>query len=155
MCPSLIEIGSKTTEKKSAQTNRQTNRHYENNGHLAVNQKCPMNKNVKPAMILSAVAAVKVNDTDMCVHVCVQVCVHVCVHRCTVPRRRSQPLSCLVVRGAGVSTTRSRSCRRPVYDRSPTLSARIYIPHARHISSSRYDSAGDSTDMVRMPIGVN
>jgi len=34
----LIEIGSKTAEKKSAQTNRQTNRHYENNGHLAVNQ---------------------------------------------------------------------------------------------------------------------
>jgi len=42
-CPSLIEIGSKTAEKNSAQTNkqtdRQTNRHYENNGHLAVNQK--------------------------------------------------------------------------------------------------------------------
>ena len=37
-CPSLIEIGSKTAEKNSAQTNRQTNRHYENNGHLAVNQ---------------------------------------------------------------------------------------------------------------------
>jgi len=34
----LIEIGSKTGEKNSAQTNRQTNRHYENNGHLAVNQ---------------------------------------------------------------------------------------------------------------------
>jgi len=43
MCASLIEIGSKTAEKISAQTNkqtdRQTNRHYENNGHLAVNQK--------------------------------------------------------------------------------------------------------------------
>jgi len=39
MCPSFIEIGSKTAEKNSAQTNRQTNRHYENNGHLAVNQK--------------------------------------------------------------------------------------------------------------------
>jgi len=40
MCSSLIEIGSKTAEKNSAQTNRQTetNRHYENNGHLAVNQ---------------------------------------------------------------------------------------------------------------------
>ena len=42
MYPSLIEIGSKTAEKKSAQTNRQTDkqtdRHYENNGHLAVNQ---------------------------------------------------------------------------------------------------------------------
>jgi len=38
MCPSLIEIGSKTAEKNSAQINRQTNRHYENNGHLAVNQ---------------------------------------------------------------------------------------------------------------------
>jgi len=42
MCPSLIQIGLKTAEKNSAQTNRQTdrqtNRHYENNGHLAVNQ---------------------------------------------------------------------------------------------------------------------
>jgi len=40
MCPSLIEIGSKTAEKNSAQTNRQTNKQtdYENNGHLAVNQ---------------------------------------------------------------------------------------------------------------------
>jgi len=35
----LIEIGSKTAEKNYAQTNRQANRHYENNGHLAVNQK--------------------------------------------------------------------------------------------------------------------
>jgi len=35
----LIEIGSKTAEKNSAQTNRQRDRHYENNGHLAVNQK--------------------------------------------------------------------------------------------------------------------
>jgi len=37
----LIEIGSKTAEKKlctNKQTDRQTNRHYENNGHLAVNQ---------------------------------------------------------------------------------------------------------------------
>jgi len=38
----LIEIGSNTAEKNSAQTNKQTNRqtdrHYENNGHLAVNQ---------------------------------------------------------------------------------------------------------------------
>ena len=46
MCPSLIQIGSKTAEKNSAQTNnqtdRQTNRHYENNGHLAVNQKCAL-----------------------------------------------------------------------------------------------------------------
>jgi len=39
MYPSLIQIGSKTAEKNSAQTNRQTERHYENNGHLAVNQK--------------------------------------------------------------------------------------------------------------------
>jgi len=43
MCPSLIQIGSKTAEKNSAQTNkqthRQTDRHYENNGDLAVNQK--------------------------------------------------------------------------------------------------------------------
>ena len=36
MCPCLIEIGSKTAEKNC--TNKQTNRHYENNGHLA-NQK--------------------------------------------------------------------------------------------------------------------
>jgi len=47
MCPSLIEIGSKTAERNSAQTKKQTNRqtdrktdkHCENNGHLAVNQK--------------------------------------------------------------------------------------------------------------------
>jgi len=38
MCPSLIQTGSKTAEKNSAQTNKHTNRHYENNGHLAVNQ---------------------------------------------------------------------------------------------------------------------
>jgi len=46
MCPSLIQIGSKTAEENSAQTkkqtdkqtDKQTNRHYENNGHLAVNQ---------------------------------------------------------------------------------------------------------------------
>jgi len=38
MCPSVIEIGSKMAEKNSAQTNKQTNRHYENNGHLAMNQ---------------------------------------------------------------------------------------------------------------------
>ena len=43
MCPSLIEIGSKTAEKNSAQTNSQTNRHYENNGHMAVNQKPLLN----------------------------------------------------------------------------------------------------------------
>jgi len=34
----LIEIGLKTAEKNSAQTKKQTDRHYENNGHLAVNQ---------------------------------------------------------------------------------------------------------------------
>ena len=44
MCPSLIQIGSKTAEKTlhkqtNKQTDKQTNRHYENNGHLAVNQK--------------------------------------------------------------------------------------------------------------------
>ena len=37
-----MEIRSKTAEKNSAQSNkqtdRQTNRHYENNGHLAMNQ---------------------------------------------------------------------------------------------------------------------
>jgi len=40
----LIEIGSKTAEKNSAQTNRQTDRHYENNGHLAVNQQLTLNR---------------------------------------------------------------------------------------------------------------
>jgi len=35
MCRSLIEIGWKTNK----QTDEQTDRHYENNGHLAVNQK--------------------------------------------------------------------------------------------------------------------
>ena len=43
MFPSLIQIRSKTAEKNAAQTNRQTNRHYENNGHLAVNQKYDIN----------------------------------------------------------------------------------------------------------------
>jgi len=39
MCPSLIQIASKTAEKNSAQTNKKkTDRHYENNGHLSVNQ---------------------------------------------------------------------------------------------------------------------
>ena len=43
MCPSLIQIGSKTAEKTlhkqtNKQTHRQTDRHYENNGHLAVKQ---------------------------------------------------------------------------------------------------------------------
>jgi len=47
MCPSLIQIGSKTTEKNSAQTNRQTNRHYKNNGHLAVNQNKPHSHNAE------------------------------------------------------------------------------------------------------------
>jgi len=39
----LIQIGSKTAEKNSAQTNKQTNtdKHYKNNGHLAVNQLVP------------------------------------------------------------------------------------------------------------------
>jgi len=35
LCPSLIQIGSKTAEQT---LHKQTNRHYENNGHLAVNQ---------------------------------------------------------------------------------------------------------------------
>jgi len=42
----VIESGSKTAEKNSAQTNRETDRHYENNGHLAVNQQCHI-KNTK------------------------------------------------------------------------------------------------------------
>jgi len=48
MRPSLIEIGPKTAEKNYAQTNKQTNRHYENNGHLAVNQ--PLLTNLHDAM---------------------------------------------------------------------------------------------------------
>ena len=36
MCPSLIQIGSKTAEKT---LHKQTDRHYKNNGHMAVNQK--------------------------------------------------------------------------------------------------------------------
>jgi len=43
----LIEIGSKTADKNSAQTNKQTNRHYENNGHLAMNQNS-YSKNTEP-----------------------------------------------------------------------------------------------------------
>jgi len=50
MCPSLIEIGSKTAEKNSAQTNRQADkqrdRHYENNGHLAMNQKLKISSSI-------------------------------------------------------------------------------------------------------------
>jgi len=53
MCPSLIEIGSETAEKNSAQTDKQTDkqtdRHYENNGHLAVNQKCSQNLVFRPS----------------------------------------------------------------------------------------------------------
>jgi len=46
MCPSMIEIGLKTAEK-----NRQTNGHYENNGHLAVNQlECGPMPNVMVAL---------------------------------------------------------------------------------------------------------
>jgi len=46
MCPSLIQIGSKTALHKQTnrQTNRQTDRHYENNGHLAVNQKSTLRR---------------------------------------------------------------------------------------------------------------
>jgi len=35
----LIEIGSIKDGQGKLCTNKQTNRHYENNGHLAVNQK--------------------------------------------------------------------------------------------------------------------
>ena len=52
MCPSLTEIGSKTAEKNSAQTNRQTDRHYENNGHLAVNRKHNMNTHPNYACLI-------------------------------------------------------------------------------------------------------
>ena len=39
MYPSLIQIGSKMAEKTlHKQTDKQTDRHYENNGHLAMNQ---------------------------------------------------------------------------------------------------------------------
>jgi len=53
ICPSLIKIGSKTVEKNSAQTNKQTNRHYENNGHLAVNQYTPLDMGCTPVVRLS------------------------------------------------------------------------------------------------------
>jgi len=48
MCPSLTEIRSKTVEENSAQTNRQ----YENNGHLAVNQ--PTNVYTRAVFLLLA-----------------------------------------------------------------------------------------------------
>jgi len=45
-----IEIGSKTAEKKlytNKQTDRQTDRHYENYGHLAVNQLTALSVSLK------------------------------------------------------------------------------------------------------------
>jgi len=54
----LTEIGSKTAEKSSAQTNRQTDkltdRHYENNGHLAVKQQKGHRQRAKTRTILLA-----------------------------------------------------------------------------------------------------
>jgi len=66
MCPSLIQIGSKTAEKNSAQTNRQTDRHYENNGHLAVNQK----------LFLQITYAVYVANKAVCARVFLPIHVH-------------------------------------------------------------------------------
>ena len=56
ICPSLIKIGSETAEKNSAQTNKQTNRHYENNGHLAVNQL------IKISLLFKALSPMSVNQ---------------------------------------------------------------------------------------------
>jgi len=53
----LIEIGSKTAEKNSAQTNRQTNRHYENSGHLAVNQLQAVCSSWRPTNSIEALKA--------------------------------------------------------------------------------------------------
>jgi len=65
MCPSLIEIGSKTAEKNSAQTNRQTDIHYENNGHLAVNQK-RVNTTYKPQSSRSLAVYTDCHHLDLC-----------------------------------------------------------------------------------------
>jgi len=60
----LIEIGSKTAKKNSAQTNkqtaRQTNRHYENNGHLAVNQ------NLRPFKLVVELSLPSASDSFTC-----------------------------------------------------------------------------------------
>jgi len=48
MFPSLIQIGLKTAEKNSARTNKQTDRHYENKGRLAVNQNLHATKRERP-----------------------------------------------------------------------------------------------------------
>ena len=68
MCPSLIEIGSKTALRNSAETNKQTNkqtdRHYENNGHFAVNQ-----KNMTMMMILAYLLPRRV-ITQQCAFTC-------------------------------------------------------------------------------------
>ena len=50
ICPSWIKIGSKTAEKNSAQTNRQTNRHYENNGHWSLGRQPIMYKRLPAGM---------------------------------------------------------------------------------------------------------
>jgi len=80
MCPSLIEIGSKTAEKTlhkqtNKQTDRQTNRHYENNGHLAVNQKTqkvkPKQTHKKPNLNINQHSTSR--NAHVCGHHCVQV----------------------------------------------------------------------------------
>ena len=85
MCPSLIEIGSKTAEKNSAQTNRQTDRHYENNGHLAVNQKEKKRQYIIHSSKAYPVGTAETNSSTPSLtenkapkrHPCVCVCVHV------------------------------------------------------------------------------
>ena len=64
MCPSLIQIGLKTAEKNSAQTNKQTNRHYENNGHLAVNQKKHISLYVASLSVWSKVQVIAYDPAD-------------------------------------------------------------------------------------------
>ena len=112
MCHSLIEIGSKTAEKNSAQTNkqteRQTNRHYENNRHFAVNQKTRISGESNTAADRGHVTrrpchVVPRTTTHGCrrrscrCYFCCCCCC--CCWRCldterTAPRRRSSPHRC-------------------------------------------------------------
>ena len=76
MCPSLIQIGSKTAEKNSAQTNR----HYKNNGHLAVNQNSHSTKREQPRH-LDVCHDVAVHLDGHLVNVVLNAVVHHCVDK--------------------------------------------------------------------------
>ena len=71
MCPSLIQIGSKTAEKNSAQTKRQTDRHYENNGHLTGNQQITPYIQRLASLFPISIAVVTLYSAYLCVSVCV------------------------------------------------------------------------------------